>query len=62
MIYKKFDIIVVPFPFVDSILSKPRPAIVLSNEEFQKRNRHVHLGMITTARNTQWKDDVFYQI
>jgi mRNA interferase MazF len=59
MIYKKFDIVVVPFPFVDSPLSKPRPAIVLSSEDFQRRNAHVHLGMITTAHNTKWKDDIF---
>lgn len=59
MIYKKYDIVVVPFPFVDSPLSKPRPAVVLSDENFQKRNHHIHLGMVTTSKNTHWKDDVF---
>ena len=58
MIYKKFDIVVVPFPFVDSPLAKPRPAVVLSNERFQERNGHIHLGMITTAQNTAWADDM----
>ena len=33
-IYERFDVVVVPFPFVDSPTTKPRPALVLSTRAF----------------------------
>ena len=32
MIYEPFDVIVVPFPFTDSLKTKRRPALVLSQK------------------------------
>jgi mRNA interferase MazF len=58
MIYKPFDIIVVPFPFVDSNSSKKRPAIILSShEKFGKEIEHSIMAMITSARNKSWPLD-----
>ena len=57
MICNKWDVVVVPFPFVDSKKIKPRPALVLSNKEFNANNNHAIMAMITTGRNTSWYKD-----
>lgn len=58
VIYKQFDIIAVPFPFVDSSTSKKRPAIILSSDEFNQETKHSIMAMITSARNNPWTRDV----
>lgn len=57
MIYKSFDIVIVPFPFVDSSLTKVRPALVLSNHESNKQGSVV-LVMITSAQHNKRFNDV----
>jgi mRNA interferase MazF len=59
VIYKPFDIVVVPFPFTDSANSKRRPAIVLSSyTALGKEINHSVMAMITSARNKEWPLDV----
>src|SRR5690349_3929590 len=59
MTYNQFDIIVVPFPFVDSPTAKKRPAIILSSKEnFNDKLNLSIVAMITSARNTPWPCDV----
>lgn len=58
MIYKPFDVLVVPFPFSDSAAQKRRPALVLSASEFQNRIGHLLLAMITSRENRGWPLDV----
>ena len=57
MICERFDVVVVPFPFVDAVRSKPRPALVLSGREFNRANQHTVLAMITRATHTKWPSD-----
>jgi mRNA interferase MazF len=57
MICEPFDVVVVPFPFVDAARTKPRPALVLSDAAFNRANRHTVLAMITRAAHTQWQSD-----
>jgi mRNA-degrading endonuclease toxin of MazEF toxin-antitoxin module len=57
MIYKPYDVVVVPFPFTDIKQVKKRPALVLSSSQFQQKNKHVTLLMITSALHTQWYED-----
>lgn len=57
MICERFDIVVVPFPFVDSVKTKPRPALVLSSGAFNRVNRHTVLAMITRATHSRWPSD-----
>lgn len=52
-----FDVVVVPFPFVDSDLTKRRPALVISAREFNKQGQPI-LAMITSAEHVRWPSDV----
>jgi mRNA interferase MazF len=56
-IYEPFAVVEVPFPFVDSLRQKSRPALVLSNSAFQKANDALILAMITSAERSSWKFD-----
>ena len=51
-----WEVVVVPFPFTERPGAKRRPAVVLSNREF---NRHGHtiLAMITTGAHRPWPGD-----
>lgn len=60
-IYDQWDVVVVPFPFTDSIKSKPRPALVLSSSEFNLQNQHSVMAMITRAAQTKWFNDIEIQ-
>ncbi len=58
MIYEPFDVVVVPFPFTDSIQTKRRQALVLSqNEHFGNEIQHSVLAMITSQKNAPWPLD-----
>lgn len=52
------DVVVVPFPFVDEPILKRRPALVLSNENFNAENGQSILAMITTGARSAWPSDV----
>lgn len=53
MIYKTFEIVVVPFPFVDSAKTKNRPALVISSAQSNAEGNTV-LMMITSALHERW--------
>jgi mRNA interferase MazF len=55
--YSRWDVLITPFPFVDSAQSKPRPVVVLSSKEFNDSNGHIICAMITTSKKIAWKDD-----
>lgn len=57
VIYELFSVVLVPFPFTDGLNQKRRPALVLSSYDFQQKNAHVTLAMITTARHSSWLGD-----
>jgi mRNA interferase MazF len=52
-----FDIVVVPFPFTDRTSTKRRPAIVISNDIFNKAQSNSVLAMITSAEQSEWLGD-----
>jgi mRNA interferase MazF len=58
MIYNKFDVIKVIFPFTDKAAAKKRPALVISSSEYQINYNHCILAMITSAKHTSWQDDI----
>ena len=57
MTFERFDVVVVPFPFVNSAQRKPRPALVLSTPAFGRANGHLILAMITRGAPTRWPSD-----
>ncbi len=52
-----FDIVVVPFPFTDRATTKRRPALVLSNAQFNQQAQHAVMAMITSADQFAWLGD-----
>ena len=58
MVYKPFEIVVVPFPFADRKTDKRRPALILSDDiKFNKPSGHAVLAMITSQKNPDWPLD-----
>lgn len=57
MIFERFDILVIPFPFSDVAKAKPRPAVILSERDFNRANGHSLVGMITRGTVTRWPSD-----
>jgi mRNA interferase MazF len=52
------DVVVVPFPFVDTAAEKRRPSLILSRQAFNQSSGHSICAMITTAGHTRWNGDV----
>ena len=52
-----WDVVVVPFPFTDTAGAKRRPAVVLSEPDFN-REGHSVLAMITSSTHVPWPGDV----
>ncbi|NBB78772.1 MAG: type II toxin-antitoxin system PemK/MazF family toxin [Verrucomicrobia bacterium] len=55
--YDRFDIVVLPFPFTDRSTMKRRPALILSNPDYQKSSGHLICAMVTTAARSKWPGD-----
>lgn len=57
--YDAFDVVVVPFPFIDSVHSKKRPALVLSSDlSFNSQVEASVLVMITSKTHSPWPLDL----
>jgi len=52
------DVVVVPFPFTDMAVAKPRPALVLSSQRANADSGNTIFAMITTAAKSHWPTDV----
>ena len=57
MIVDQWDVVAVPFPFTDVQDTKIRPALALSQRDFNTFG-HTILAMITSARHSRWPGDV----
>jgi mRNA interferase MazF len=60
VISERWDVVVVPFPFVEGPGGKRRPALALSGPEFN-RTGHTILAMITTQEHHPWPGDTALQ-
>lgn len=58
MICDRFDTAVIPFPFAEKPIIKRRPAVVLSGRAFNQASGSTLMGMITTAKVTDWPSDL----
>jgi mRNA interferase MazF len=52
------EIAIVPFPFTDMAVAKPRPALALSSRDANDANGGTLFAMITTAGRSHWPSDV----
>jgi len=52
------EIAIVPFPFTDIAVSKPRPALALSGHNANDIAGNTVFAMITTAARSRWPSDV----
>jgi mRNA interferase MazF len=52
------DIAIVPFPFTDIAVAKPRPALALSTKSMNEASGHTVFAMITSATRSHWPQDV----
>jgi mRNA interferase MazF len=52
------DVAIVPFPFTDIAVAKPRPALALSAREANDANGATLFAMITTAQRSRWPSDI----
>ena len=52
------DVAIVPFPFTDIAIAKPRPALALSAAEANEANGATLFAMITTAQRSRWPSDI----
>jgi mRNA interferase MazF len=51
--FKRWDVISVPFPYIEGYESKRRPALVISTSDFHVAHKACFAAMITTARHMQ---------
>ena len=49
--FRRWDVISVPFPFVEGHVAKRRPSLVVSSDAFHRAHRACFGAMITTARD-----------
>ena len=52
-----WNVVVVPFPFIDMGRAKPRPALVLSRQKINHATGFTVLAMITRGLSTHWSND-----
>ena len=52
------DVAIVPFPFTDMAVAKPRPALALSTQAANAASGNTIFAMITTAARSHWPQDV----
>ena len=58
MTYERWDVVAVPFPFIEGTESKRRPALVVSAAALHDRHRVYWTAMITTAKAGEMPDDI----
>ena len=57
MICNHWDVVAVPFPFMERPAVKRRPALVISTKDFNSTSQHSVMAMITTAMLDRWPND-----
>ncbi len=58
MIYNRWDVVVVEFPYIEGMDSKRRPALIISSDRLHKDHGLYWTAMITTAKAGVRPDDI----
>lgn len=56
--FERYDIVSVPFPYVERAALARRPALVVSSPSLEDRLSLLWVLMITAAENRGWQDDI----
>jgi mRNA interferase MazF len=56
--YERWDVVAVPFPFVDRSGQKRRPAVVVSGSLLAEVHGLYWVAMVTSADNPRWQHDI----
>lgn len=59
MIYKRGDIVLVPFPFADLSATKTRPAVVVSSQIYHQTEPDIIIAAITSQVQHRGNTDTF---
>lgn len=54
--YKRGDIVLIPFPFADLTGTKIRPAVVVSTAAYEEENGNITVAMVTSVPHTTSSD------
>jgi mRNA interferase MazF len=57
-IFEPFEVVAVPFPYVERAAVKRRPAVVVSRTDAHRRHGLLWVVMVTSRENPSWPDDV----
>ncbi len=57
-IFRRGDVVKVPFPYTDRATRQRRPALVVSGSELEAGHGLIWVVMITSAENRPWPGDV----
>lgn len=57
-VFKRGDVVKVPFPYTDRATRQARPALVVSSPDLQADHGLLWVLMITSAHNRGWPGDV----
>ena len=56
--FEPFDVVAVPFPYVDREIRKRRPTVVVSRARLVQDHGLVWVVMVTSAANQLWAQDI----
>jgi mRNA interferase MazF len=56
--YRRWDVVAVPYPFIEGDESKRRPALIVSSEALNASHGVFWVAMITTAKAGKRPDDI----
>ncbi len=55
---RRFDVVIVPFPYADQLAEKRRPVLVVSADAFNRKHGLLWVAMITSSANPRWDGDI----
>lgn len=55
---RRYDVVIVPFPYADQLAEKRRPALVVSADRFNRKHGLLWVVMITSAENQPRDGDI----
>jgi mRNA interferase MazF len=56
--FDRWDVVAVPFPYVERLEAKRRPAVVVSGQRWLEAHGLLWVAMVTSAAHAPWPDDV----